>query len=252
MDSIMICLVYSMSRTLAQGRLCNIILRNVAASFIAEKHNLYITYHDKADMDPLGIPLFIGTNQYDTSTYMNELNYWEIYGMDSLTTNIHTDACFQTKECTKKLYDYVRTEGVRKSIVAKNPFSNRYGTNQDVFVHIRLGDVIDYNPGLAYYLKAIAAIPFERLYIASDSPSHPIVQDICKTYPSASIVHYTPTQTIQFGSTCKNIILSHGTFSAVIGYLAYDSTVYYPPFVEGKGWHGDCFSIEGWNEVKMP
>jgi hypothetical protein len=240
-----------MSKTFAQGRLCNIILRNVAASFIAEKHNLYITYHDTAAMDPLGIPLFIGTNLYDTSIYMDEANYWDIYNMDSLTTNIHTNACFQTKECSQMFYAHVRKETVRKRIMDANPFHSRYGSNQDLFIHIRLGDVIQYNPGLAYYLKAIAAVPFEKLYIASDSPHHPIIQDICKTYPSASVVTYDPIQTIQFGSTCKNIILSHGTFSAVIGYLAYDSTVYYPPFMEGKGWHGDCFSIEGWTEVKM-
>lgn len=240
-----------MSKTLPQGRLCNIVLRNVAASFVAEKHNLSITYYNKKDMDPLGIPLFVGTNQYDTSLYMNEANYWDIYNMDSLNTNIHTNACFQTKECTQKFYAYVRKETVKKGIMTANPFHSRYGTNQDLFVHIRLGDVIQYNPGLAYYLKAISSISFEKLYITSDSPWHPIVQEICKTYPDASILQYDPVQTIQFGSTCKNIILSHGTFSAVIGYLAYDSTVYYPPFVEGKGWHGDCFSIEGWNQVKM-
>lgn len=240
-----------MSKTLPQGRLCNIVLRNVAASFIAEKHNLSITYIGREEMEPLGIPLFVGTNKYDTTIFMNELNYWDIYNMDSLTTNIETNACFQTKECTKKLYDYVRTKAVHESIVKANPFRNRYGSNQDLFVHIRLGDVIHFNPGLAYYLKAISLVSFEKLYIASDSPWHPIIQQICRVYPTASIVQYNPVQTIQFGSTCKNIILSHGTFSATIGYLAYDSTVYYPPFVEGKGWHGDCFSIEGWKEVKI-
>lgn len=182
---------------------------------------------------------------------MDEANYWDIYNMESLNTNIHTNACFQTKECTRKLYAHVRTEAVQKSIMDANPFHNRYGSNQDLFIHIRLGDVIQYNPGLAYYLKAIAAVSFEKIYIASDSPFHSIVQEICKTYPAASIVNYDPVQTIQFGSTCKNIILSHGTFSAVIGYLGFQSTVYYPPFVEGKGWHGDCFSIEGWNQVTM-
>jgi hypothetical protein len=182
---------------------------------------------------------------------MNEDNYWELYNKMALDVNFHTTACFQTKEYTNILYAHVRKERVKKSIMDVNPFHTRYGTNQDIFIHIRLGDVIQYSPGVAYYLKAIASVPFEKIYIGTDSPWHPIIQEICQKYPVSSVVHYDPIQTIQFGSTCKNIILSHGTFSAMIGYLAYDSTVYYPPFIEGKRWHGDCFSIEGWKEVKM-
>ena len=240
-----------MSETRDYGRLCNTVLRNILTSLLAEKHNLYITYHSADQMKRLGLGLFVGTNKYRGSISMNEDNYWDLYHKEALDTNFHTNACFQTKEYTHILYSHVRKEPVQKGIMDANPFRNRYSSNKDLFVHIRLGDVIQYSPGVAYYLKAIASVPFEKLYIASDSPSHPIVQEICRTYPDASIVQYDPVQTIQFGSTCKNIILSHGTFSAVIGYLAYDSTVYYPPFVEGKGWHGDCFSIEGWNQVKM-
>jgi hypothetical protein len=32
---------------------------------------------------------------------------------------------------------------------------------------------------------------------------------------------------ILFGSTCKNVILSYGSFSGIIGYLSYYSTVYH-------------------------
>jgi len=240
-----------MSKTQGYGRLCNTIIRNILTSLLAEKHNLYITYHDAEEMNQLGLQLFVGTNKYNESILMNEDNYWELYNRESLDVNFHTTACFQSKEHTNILYAHVRKEIVKKNIMDANPFRNRYGSNQDLFVHIRLGDVVHLNPGLAYYLKAIASVSFQKLYIATDSPSHEIIQQICRVYPAASIVHYNPVQTIQFGSTCKNIILSHGTFSATIGYLAYDSTVYYPPFVEGKRWHGDCFSIEGWKEVKM-
>ena len=240
-----------MSETRGYGRFCNTVLRNILTSLLAEKHNLYITYHDADQMNRLGLGLFVGTNRYTESILMNEDNYWDLYNKEALDVNFHTTACFQTKEYTNILYAHVRKETVRKRIMDANPFHSRYGSNQDLFIHIRLGDVIQYSPGLAYYLKAISSVSFEKLYIASDSPWHQIVQEICHKYPAASIVHYDPIQTIQFGSTCKNLILSHGTFSAVIGYLAYNSTVYYPPFVEGKRWHGDCFSIEGWTEVKM-
>ena len=40
------------------GRLGNPIIRNLAAIFIAEKHNLYIKYHNAHLMSELGINLF--------------------------------------------------------------------------------------------------------------------------------------------------------------------------------------------------
>mgnify|MGYP006925716681 CR=1 FL=1 len=43
-----------------------------------------------------------------------------------------------------------------------------------------------------------------------------------------TIIDYDEIQTFQFASTCKNIILSHGTFSAMIGYLGFFSNVYFP------------------------
>ena len=56
-------------------------------------------------------------------------------------------------------------------------------------------------------------------------------------------------RTFQFGSTCKNIILSHGSFSAIIGYLAFYSNIYYPKYDENKKWYGDMFSINNWIEL---
>lgn len=54
--------------------------------------------------------------------------------------------------------------------------------------------------------------------------------------------------TIQFASTCKHIVLSHGSFSAVIGYLAFFSNVYYPAYGDTM-WYGDMFSIDGWKKL---
>jgi len=45
---------------------------------------------------------------------------------------------------------------------------------------------------------------------------------------------------------CKNIILSHGSFSAVIGYLGFFSKIYYPEYDLNKIWYGDMFSINNW------
>ena len=65
-------------------------------------------------------------------------------------------------------------------------------------------------------------------------------------YPNIKLIQCDELKTIQFASTCKNIILSHGSFSAVIGYLSFFSTVYYPEYELNKIWYGDMFSIKNW------
>ena len=62
----------------------------------------------------------------------------------------------------------------------------------------------------------------------------------------SKIIDYNEQLTIQFATTCKNIILSHGSFSAIIGYLSFYSTIYYPEYEINKIWFGDMFSIDGW------
>ena len=241
-----------MSHTGTNGRLCNQIIRNVAVSFIAEKHNLEVKYSSHAKIRSLGIPLYSGTQSYSDTVSLREDNYYEIRNQESFSHNIDpNDAYFQTKEFCRELYEWFRTPSIRNQIVSSNPFHTRYGSNNDCFVHVRLGDVAHLTPGLEYYLNVLSLILFDRLYIASDSPSHPIVKSLRERYPSNSDLVYTDeVATIQVGSTCKHVVLSHGSFSAVIGYLAFESDVYYPSFTNRAIWHGDMFSIEGWREIK--
>jgi hypothetical protein len=134
----------------------------------------------------------------------------------------------------------------QNNIIFNNPYKARYNNNNDVFIHVRLTDVEQYNPGIEYYLKVLKSITYDNIYIASDDFNHTIIEDILNAYPSASKIEYDEVKTIQFASTCKTIILSHGSFSAVIGYLSFDSNVHYSEYDETKLWYGDIFSIDGW------
>jgi hypothetical protein len=98
-------------------------------------------------------------------------------------------------------------------------------------------------------MKTIRDVNFDKLYISSDDASHLIITQILQNYPHAKIINYDEIQTIQFASTCKNIILSHGSFSAIIGYLAFFSNISYPEYQNDKMWYGDMFSINGWNKI---
>ena len=68
------------------------------------------------------------------------------------------------------------------------------------------------------------------MYISTDSKNHNIVKALFTAYPTAKIIEYDEITTIQYASTCKHIILSHGSFSAIIGYLSFFSSVYYSEY----------------------
>jgi hypothetical protein len=158
-------------------------------------------------------------------------------------------AFFQTKEIMSLIYAHLHSDKVKEKIMNKNPFLFRYESNHDACMHIRLGDAAHWNPGLNYYLKTLSNITFDHLYITTDENDHDMIQQIRAAYPNSTIMNFNEIQTFQFASTCKHIILSHGSFSALIGYLAYFSNVYYPEYEADKMWYGDMFSIPGWNKM---
>ena len=241
------------------GRLGNQIIRNLAVSIIAEKNNLKVDYFNKDLIHNLGIELFSGDNTYDTIQELNNDNYFTIYNCDNLNYNLNpNNDFFQTIEITNFLYDYLHTDIIKSKIIEKNPFKERYNNNNDLFIHIRLADVSHYNPGIHYYLNAIKNIHYEHLYISTDEINHDIIKTLITNYPNIKIIDYDEIQTFQFASTCKNIILSHGSFSAIIGYLSFFSSVYYPEYDHpghtdiSKGiWYGDIFSIKDWIKCKV-
>jgi hypothetical protein len=147
------------------------------------------------------------------------------------------------------LYSHLHSEKIKNNIIRRNPYNDRYKTNNDLFIHIRLTDVSQNNPGSKYYLNAIKMVNYDNIYISTDEKTHPIIGEIIEVYPSIIIIDSDEIRTIQFSSTCKNIILSHGSFSAIIGYLSFFSNIYYPEYDYGKIWYGDMFSINGWNKV---
>jgi hypothetical protein len=238
-----------MSTTIFNGRLGNQIIRNLALSIIAEKFDLHVSYYNNELIDELGIKLFSGNCIFNSTITLDDDNYFSIYNYHVLDNNLDPNLnFFQTKEITIFLYDYLRSDKIKSNIIDKNPFNDRYNSNNDLFIHVRLTDAEHNNPGANYYIETVKSIEYNNIYISSDDKSHSIVQEIIEHYPTTTIIEYDEIKTFQFGSTCKNVILSHGTFSAIIGYLSFFSVVHYPEFEPGKIWHGDIFSIKGWIE----
>jgi hypothetical protein len=235
------------------GRLCNKVIMNLCFSILAEMNNLYITYDYENECRQLGINLFCGKCIYNVDLLVSDNNYLEIVNKSReqiFTTNIKNfNSYFQTKEISNFLFDYLNLPNISKNIINKNKFIDRYNNNNDIFIHVRLGDVMQFNPGYKYYEKSIKNINnYDKIYVSSDSINHDICQLLIKNF-NAIPIQYNEVETIQFGSTCKNVILSHGSFSCVIGYLSFFSNIYYPSYEENKMWYGDMFSIVKWNKV---
>jgi hypothetical protein len=216
----------------SRGRLCNQIFRNLAVSLMAERHDLFVTYAYKKQIDKLGIDLYCGQNKYDNKVDLNDEDYFRILNCSHISNNLNPlTSYFQTKEISNFLYKHLNKDNVKTKIMSANPYNSRYNNNNDVFMHIRLGDAALWNPGSKYFLNVIKDLKFDNLYIGTDERTHFIIQDICSLYPNANIIDYNEIETLQFASTCKHIILSHGSYSAIIGYLAFFSVVNYSEYI---------------------
>jgi hypothetical protein len=230
------------------GRLCNQVFGNLAASFIAEKNNLFVTYHDREKVEKLGFKLFVGEKKYNSTVDVKNKNYLQVLN-NPVNENIIIRDYMQTKEISHLIYDFFRRDDIRESIVHNNRYKDSYNNNNDCFVHVRVGDAKQFNPGLDYYVNTIKSIKYDNLYISSDELTHKTMKTLQEIFPEAKIVTYDDIDTIKFASTCKYLILSNGTYSAIMGYLAYYSQVYYPQAL--NKWHGDVFSFDHWNIIKL-
>jgi hypothetical protein len=77
-----------MTSTYYNGRLGNQIIRNLAVSLIAEKHNLRVDYCNNEVISDLGINLFSGTNTFNDTIILDDDNYFSVYNSTSLTHNL--------------------------------------------------------------------------------------------------------------------------------------------------------------------
>ena len=153
---------------------------------------------------------------------------------------IHNDIWLQTKKYCLYLYKYFNNLVYKNKIIMSNVFKERYNNNNDLFIHLRLGDVQSNTLKVTkYYDNLLSKLDFENGYISSDSIQNETCKYFIKKY-NLNIVNYSEVKTIMFGSTCNNIILSGGTFSWLIGFFAFYSENIYYPYYENP-WFGDIF-----------
>jgi len=257
------------------GRFGNIFIRNFVAEYIAKKNNLKIKYERYDQFEKLGIKLFIGENTYEETLLITDENIDNIIFNDNIFNiyalnrnilfkqvsynpfNLTDYAWCQSSSIISHIRNIVNSEN---RVYNSNPYKERYGNNNDLFIHIRLGDALDlnYNVSYEYYDNIISKIYYADnyknsphnntgiSYITSDSINHDICQRLINKY-GLKIYDSDEIDTVQFGSTCQNIVLSNGTYSWLIGLLSFKSNVHYPN-IKVK-WHGNIFVYPDWHKV---
>ena len=154
----------------------------------------------------------------------------------------------QTREFSYALKYYFDKVKIRLNVIKNNIFKERYDKNNDLYIHLRLGDVESRFKNIyEYYEKSISKLKFDNGFISSDDVNHNICQKLIQKY-NLKILNYDEIETIMFASTCNHIVLSGGTFSWLIGFLAFFSKNIYYPTITNK-WYGDIFVFNHWRTI---
>ena len=245
------------------GRFGNTFIRNFVAEYFAKKNNLKMKYECNDMFKKLGIELFSGNDIYDETIIIDDKNLDSLMFNDNvfnsyaLHKNIFFKQCnynpFSQSDCawcqTSSVVSYIRNYvNADNRCFLKNPYKDRYNNNNDLFIHVRLGDAFGFkfHSPFEYYDTTIPKIPYDKAYITSDSIEHDICQRLIKKY-NLIVFNSDEIDTLQFGSTCKSLILSSGTFSWLLGLLGFCSNVHYPD-IRVK-WHGNIFVYPDWHKM---
>ena len=230
------------------GRFGNILFYNLVADYIARKIDLNFIYKNEQSIQQLGIDLYKGTKTYNDVITLTDENIQFIFKENIKKCNILINGYFQIPLVATYIRNHILLS--KENILKANQWYSISKGNNNLFVHVRLGDIIEFNgqEDYSYYNNTISEITFDKGFISSDNINHSYCQILIKKY-NLTPFEENEVSTIQFGSTCKHIVLSKGTFSWWIGIMAFDSSIWFPEKRNSKPWHGDIFIFDDWNKV---
>lgn len=224
-----------------------ILFYNIICNYIAKCNNLKMTYSEFDKTKQLGIDLYVGTNVYTDTLVLTDKNIEKNYN-EVFSKNILIYGTFQISSMAKFVQQQLSK--ISKKIMNTNPYKARYSANNDLFVHVRIHEKANSNEfePFEYYDIAISKCTYGNGYISSDSITHPICTKLIRKY-NLTVITADEVKVIQFGSTCKNIIVSKSTLSWFIGVFGFYSNVYFPEQLGKINKHGNLFIFKDWNKV---
>jgi len=233
-----------------RARFGNLFFLNMCLHLFSLKYNLKSSYKYEKEFIQLGIYFHNGSKIYNKNLLLTDYNFENLLESDVSSKNIiiNNNVWFHTNRFCNIIRNYFIKNSLFKKVKNHNKYKSRYNNNNDLFMHVRLGDVTDKTKHLeSYYLSVIKERKFDKGYISSDNIDYELCQNLIKKY-NLTIVNKSEVETIMFGSTCQTIILSGGSFSWLIGFLSNKySNVYYPELRDT--WYGDIFRFANWNKI---
>ena len=238
-----------------KARFGNLFFINCFLHFASLKFDLESSYKQELQFNKLGIRFHHGKQTHRRNVLITPKNFMHVLREDTdniLKSNviITNDVWFQKAEFVVKLYNLFNQPNIKKTIIDHNLFGYRYNNNNDVFIHVRLGDIQHITQNMkSYYDKALSSITFSNGYIATDTFDHPLCVYLTQKY---KLIHVDVDEvnTIMFGNTCKHLVLCGGTFSWMIGFFGYfSSTILYPKIK--NPWYGDIFGLPTWKCLNL-
>jgi hypothetical protein len=235
-----------------RARFGNLFFLNICLHMLSQKFDLKCSYKFEKYFNKLGIYFNKGHKIYNKNILLTDFNFENILESDISPRNIiiNNNVWFHTNRFCKMINEYFERNNLFINIIKNNLYRYKYNNNNDLFIHVRLGDVADKTSLLEkYYVNTIDCLTFNRGFIASDTVNHELCNKLIQKY-NLTVFDRSEVETIMFGSTCKNIVLSGGTFSWLIGFLAMsNSKIFYPELQEK--WYGDIFSFKNWNKIVL-
>ena len=163
------------------GRLGNSIFQYFAISLLAQRWDIRAVYTGtfSAEHCVLGLLFWTGGSKLMTGA--------EVIVDDGVYSNCYLHAAslpgvlvmnqyYQMNWLAHLIRDALRSEPGATSLYRANPWRARFDANNDTYVHIRLGDTLNFpSRGAAAFIAAIGA-PLGRVYVASDSPDDALPQ----------------------------------------------------------------------------
>ena len=138
----------------------------------------------------------------------------------------------------------------------KQELISDFGKTDGLFVHVRWGDLAGKKmwssiPNYEYYDKCLSDTPYKKGYLASDTFDHPFIQKLLNRF-NLEFYKASPEETIIFGSTFSDKILSFGSFSWWVGFIGNQNNVIYP-HPDGYSTNGDIFKcMTEWKAGRRP
>jgi hypothetical protein len=227
-----------------RGRLGNALFQNCLARIFSKKFNMRVeSFRFQEELRRLNFKFEpLGENIYKDQREVTDRNMLRLLRKSKINHGLNLTGCFQLKRFVKNY---------REEILDNFDLVFDDQDNEDLFVHVRLGDLIRLDkgsriPGIECYYKAIEQTKFKTGYISSDTMDHEIVLALIDRY---NLIPFFggAAETINFGKNFNNIVLSSGTFSWWIGFLSKAENIFYP--TGGPKWHGDIFVFDEWTPI---